>query len=126
MKTLFGYENFSIKSIVVLKLCQTYYPIDNTDTMSEEEQIEQLIVQTLDGAMSAIPAYMSEIEQNIEELRVGDVKEFVYGMIMGMTLGMASSAVAALRQGMPSEEDQIKIRDTIYAKIPMIRERIFS
>jgi len=94
--------------------------------MSEEEQIEQLIVQTLDGAMSAIPAYMSEIEQNIEELRVGDVKEFVYGMIMGMTLGMASSAVAALRQGMPSEEDQIKIRDTIYAKIPMIRERIFS
>lgn len=94
--------------------------------MSEEEQIEQLILQTLDGAMSMIPAYMDEIQQNKDDLKVENGKEFVYGMIMGMTLGMASSAVASLRQGVPSEEDQIKIRDMVYAKIPMIRERIFS
>jgi hypothetical protein len=45
---------------------------------------------------------------------------------MGMALGMASTAIAALRQGMPSEQDQQKVRDLVYSKIPQIRERIFS
>lgn len=94
--------------------------------MSQEEQIEQLIIQTLDGALSMVSAYINEVEQNKDELKVENVKEFVYGMIMGMTLGMASTAVATLRQGMPTEEDQVKIRDLIYSKIPMVRERIFS
>ena len=34
--------------------------------MSEDEQLEQLINQTLDGAMAAIPAHLLEIEQNKE------------------------------------------------------------
>lgn len=97
-----------------------------TNTMSQDEQIEQLIIQTLDGALSMVPAYINEVEQNRDELKVENVKEFVYGMIMGMTLGMASTAVATLRQGMPTEEDQVKIRDLVYSKIPMVRERIFS
>lgn len=94
--------------------------------MSEEEQLEQLIIQTLDGALQTIPMYLQEVEENKAELKVESPKEFVFGVVMGMALGMASTAIAALRQGMPSEEDQIKIRDMIYAKIPQIRERIFS
>lgn len=94
--------------------------------MSEEEQLEQLILQTLDGALAMIPSYMQEIEQNKGELKVENVREFVYGTIMGMALGMASTAIATIRQGMPTEEDQMKIRDIIYAKIPLVRERIFS
>ena len=94
--------------------------------MSEDEQIEQLIIQTLDGALQAIPIYLMEIEQNKEELQVTNPKEFVYGVIIGMALSMASTAIASLRDGMPSEEDQIKVRDMVYSKIPQIRERIFK
>lgn len=94
--------------------------------MSEEEQIDALITQTLDGALATIPIYLQEIEQNKAELQVQDVKEFVFGVIMGMSLGMAGTAIAALRNGMPSEQDQIKVRDLVYAKIPQMRERIFG
>ena len=94
--------------------------------MSEEELIEQIITQTLDGALQTIPVYMMEIEQNKTELQVENTKEFAYGVIMGMALGMAGAAIAAIRNGMPSEEDQTKVRDMVYSKIPQIRERIFS
>lgn len=93
--------------------------------MSQDE-LEQLVNQTLDGALQTIPMYMQEIEQNKAELKVGDTKEFVFGIVVGMALGMASTAVAAIRQGMPTEEDQAMIRDIIYSKIPQIRDRIFS
>lgn len=94
--------------------------------MSEEEQLNELIMQTLDGALATIPIYMQEIEQNKAELQVHDVREFVFGVIIGMSLGMAGTAVAALRNGMPSEQDQIMVRDLVYSKIPQIRERIFG
>lgn len=94
--------------------------------MSENDQLEELITQTLDGVLQTIPAYMQEIEQNKAELKVENPKEFVYGIIMGMALGMASTAVATIRQGMPTEEDQVRVRDMVYSKIPQIRERIFS
>lgn len=94
--------------------------------MSEEERLEELINQTLDGTLSTIPIYLQEIEQNKTELHVENVREFVFGVIMGMSLGMASTAIAAMRNGMPSEEDQIKVRDMVYSKIPQIRERIYS
>lgn len=94
--------------------------------MSEEQQLEELINQTLDGTLSTIPIYIQEVEQNKAELRVENVKEFIFGVIMGMSLGMASTAIAAMRNGMPSEADQIKVRDMVYAKIPQIRERIYS
>jgi len=94
--------------------------------MSEEQQLEELINQTLDGTLSTIPIYLQEIEQNKAELHVENVREFVFGVIMGMSLGMASTAIAAMRNGMPSEQDQIKVRDIVYSKIPQIRERIYS
>ena len=94
--------------------------------MSEDQQLEELINQTLDGTISTIPIYMQEIEQNKAKLHVENVKEFVFGVIVGMALGMAGTAIAAIRNGMPSEQDQIKVRDMVYAKIPLIRERIYS
>ena len=45
--------------------------------MSEDEQLEQLIIQTLDGALQTIPAYIQEIEANKNELGVENVREFV-------------------------------------------------
>jgi len=43
-----------------------------------------------------------------------------------MSLGMASALMTAQRQGVPTPEDQMKIRDLVYKKIPLIRERIFE
>jgi len=94
--------------------------------MSEDEQLEMIIEQTINGAISTIPTYLQEIEQNKDTLKVVESKEFVYGLIMGMALGMASTALTSIKQGMPTQEDQIKIRDMVYSKIPQIREEIFK
>ena len=92
--------------------------------MSQEE-IEAIIEQTINGAISTIPAYMEEIKQNKDTLHVEDPKEFVYGMIMGMALGMSGAILSAQKEA-PTMEDQIKVRDLVYKNIPQIRERIFS
>ena len=95
-------------------------------TMSENEQLEQLINQTLEGALATIPAHLQEIEQNKEIIKSENPKEFVYGLVMGMALGMASALLSAMKNGVPTQDDQLKIRDMVYKKIPQIRERIFS
>ena len=93
--------------------------------MSENEQLEMLITQTINGAMMTIPAYIQEINENKETLKVENPEEFVYGMVMGMALGMSGALLSAQKE-VPTEEDQIKVRDIIYKHIPDIRERIFS
>ena len=90
-----------------------------------EEQLEMLITQTISGAIATIPSYLEEIEQNKEVLRVENPKEFVYGIIMGMALGMSGAILSAQKEA-PTIEDQEKIRDIVYKHIPEIRERIFS
>ncbi len=90
-----------------------------------EEQIEMLITQTINGAVLTIPAYLEDIKQNQEILKVENPQEFVYGMIMGMTLGM-SGALLSAQEEMPTAEEQMKVRDIIYKYIPEIREQIFS
>jgi len=90
-----------------------------------EEQLEALIVQTINGAVATIPAYLDEIKENKDVLKVEDPKEFVYGIVMGMALGM-SGAVLSAQKEMPTPEDQIKVRDIVYKHIPEIRERIFN
>ena len=91
----------------------------------DEEQIEMLITQTINGAVLTIPAYLEDIKQNQETLKVENPQEFVYGMIMGMALGM-SGALLSSQKEMPTAEEQMKVRDIIYKYIPEIRERIFS
>ena len=90
-----------------------------------DEELETIIEQTINGAISTIPAYMDEIKENKETLKVEDPKEFVYGMVMGMALGI-SGAVLSAQKEIPTPEDQIKVRDIVYKNIPQIRERIFN
>jgi len=90
-----------------------------------EEQIEMLITQTINGAVLTIPAYLEDIKQNQEILKVENPQEFVYGMIMGMALGMSGALLSAQTE-MPTTEEQMKVRDIIYKYIPEIREKIFS
>jgi len=90
-----------------------------------EEQIEMLITQTINGAVLTIPAYLEDITQNKETLKVDNPQEFVYGMIMGMVLGM-SGALLSSQEEMPTAEEQMKVRDIVYKYIPEIREQIFS
>ena len=90
-----------------------------------EEQIEMLITQTINGAVLTIPAYLEDIKQNQETLKVENPQEFVYGMIMGMALGMSGALLSAQKE-MPTAEEQMKVRDTIYKYITEIREQIFS
>lgn len=93
--------------------------------MSQEDQLEMLITQTLNGAIATIPAYLEEIKQNKETFKVEKPEEFVYGMIMGMALGMSGALLSAQKE-IPTPEDQMKVRDIVYKHIPEIRERIFS
>ena len=94
--------------------------------MSDDEQIEMLIEQTIAGAIATIPSHLQEIERNQDELKIKDPKEFVYGLIMGMALGIASISLTTIKQKMPTEEDQLKIRNMVLSKIPKIREEIFK
>jgi len=90
-----------------------------------EDQLEALIIQVINGAVTTIPSYLNEIKENKEMLKVENPQEFVYGIVMGMALGMGGAILSAQKE-IPTEEDQIKIRDIVYKHIPEIRERIFS
>ena len=90
-----------------------------------EEQLEMLITQTINGAIATIPSYLEEIQENKDVLKVENPQEFVYGIVMGMALGM-SGAILSTQKETPTPEDQIKVRDMIYKYIPDIRERIFT
>lgn len=90
-----------------------------------EDQLEMLITQTINGAMATIPAYLEEIKQNNDTLKVEKPEEFVFGMVMGMALGMSGALLSAQKEN-PTAEDQMKVRDIVYKYIPEIRERIFS
>lgn len=90
-----------------------------------EEQLEMLITQTINGAMATIPSYIEEIKENKETFKVENTEEFVFGIVMGMALGM-SGAILSAQKEMPTPEDQAKVRDIIYKHIPEIREQIFK
>lgn len=94
--------------------------------MSQDEQLEQLINQTLDAALATIQAHLEEIEQNKDIIKVDSPKEFVYGLIVGSALTTGITGLVQIKKEMPTPEDQIKIRDMVYKKIPQIRERIFG
>ena len=90
-----------------------------------EDPLEAIILQTINGAIATIPGYMEEIKQNKETLKVEKAQEFVYGIVMGMALGM-SGAILSAQDKPPTNEDQMRVRDIIYKHIPDIRERIFN
>ncbi|HII35581.1 MAG TPA: hypothetical protein HA319_00555, partial [Nitrosopumilaceae archaeon] len=55
-----------------------------------------------------------------------DKNEFVYGLVMGMGLGMATAAVATYKREIPSSEDLMRIKNLVYKMVPAIRESIFK
>ena len=59
-------------------------------------------------------------------MKISDSKEFVYGLIIGQTLGLAMAGLSSLKKEMPTQNDQEKIRDMIYKNVPELRKRIFG
>jgi hypothetical protein len=90
-----------------------------------EDQLEEIILQTINSAVATIPSYLNEIKENHEVLKVENPQEFVYGIVMGMALGI-SGAILSSQKEVPTIEDQMKVRDIVYKHIPDIRERIFN
>ena len=95
-----------------------------------EKQLEAMINQTVELAISQKDAYFKEIEASNEILKIKDRKEFVFGLIMGQILGLGIAALAQMKassgQGNPTPQDQMKIRDMAYKLVPQIRERVFE
>jgi len=90
-----------------------------------EDQLEAVIIQVINGAVATIPSYLEEIKENKETLKVENPQEFVYGIVLGMALGMGGAILSSQKE-VPTTEDQLKIRDIVYKHIPDIRERIFN
>ena len=94
--------------------------------MSAEEQLQAMVDQTIDMALMNVEAYYKEIEASKEILKINDPKEFVFGLIMGQILGLGVAALAQMKGGNPTPQDQMKVRDMAYKRVPQIRERIFE
>ena len=92
--------------------------------MSEAE-LEGIMDDIINNVMTSIPVYLQEIKNSNEIFKVENAQEFVYGIIMGMALGIGSGIFTAQAKE-PTAEDQIKIRDIVYKRIPEIRKRIFN
>ena len=88
--------------------------------------LEELIKRTIEGAIQSIPAHLYEVEASKEILKVVDQKEFVYGLVMGMGLGMATAAVTTVKKQMPTSEDMMRIKNIVYKMVPDIRKNIFK
>jgi len=103
--------------------------MSDTD-QSAKKQLEAMVIQTVELAISQKDAYFKEIEASNEILKIKDAKEFVFGLIMGQILGLGVAALAQMKaasgQGNPTPQDQMMIRDMAYKLVPQIRERIFE
>ena len=94
--------------------------------MDENQTLEELVKRTIEGAIQAIPAHLYEVEASKDTLKVEDKNEFVYGLVVGMGLGMATAAVATFKREIPTSEDLMRIKNLVYKMVPIIRENIFK
>ena len=86
--------------------------------------LEELVKRTIEGAIQSIPAHLYEVEASKDILKVVDKNEFVYGLVMGMGLGMATAAVTTLKKQIPTSEDMMRIKNAVYKMVPEIRKSI--
>ena len=94
--------------------------------MDENNVLEELVKRTIEGAIQAVPAHLYEVEASKDILKVVDKNEFVYGLVMGMGLGMATAAVTTLKREIPTSEDLMRIKNIVYKMVPEIRGSIFK
>ena len=60
-----------------------------------EDPLEAIILQTINGALSTVPGYLEEIKQNNDTLKVKNAEDFVYGIVMGVALGMTGAILSS-------------------------------
>ena len=98
--------------------------------MGWEEDLQAMITNTVELAITQKDAYFKEIEASNQLLNIKDPKEYVFGLIMGQVLMGGIAALAQMKmqqgQGNPTPQDQMKVRDMAYKLVPQIRERIFE
>ena len=98
--------------------------------MGWEEDLQAMITNTVELAITQKDAYFKEIEASNQLLNIKDPKEYVFGLIMGQVLMGGIAALAQMKmqqgQGNPTQQDQLMVRDMLYKLVPQIRERIFE
>ena len=96
--------------------------------MSAEEQLQAIVDKTIENAIMNLDNYQNEVNASNDILKVKEMKEYVFGLIMGQVLLGGISALAQMKGGkeMPTPQEQTKIRDMVYKRVPQIRERIFE
>ena len=72
--------------------------------MVEDEQLQTMITQTIELAITQKDAYLKEIETSNDILKIKDKNEFVFGLIMGQVLGLGIAALTQIKQGQPTPE----------------------
>ena len=66
--------------------------------MVEDEQLQTMITQTIELAITQKDAYLKEIETSNDILKIKDKNEFVFGLIMGQVLGLGIAALTQIKQ----------------------------
>ena len=78
-----------------------------------ENALEEIIIQVINGAVSTIPAYLEDIKENKDILKVENPQEFVYGIVMGMALGMGGAILSSQKRSANHRRSNENKRDRI-------------
>jgi hypothetical protein len=96
--------------------------------MSAEEKLQAIVDKTIENAIVNLDNYQNEVNASNDVLKVKEIKEYLFGLIMGQVLLGGISALAQMKGGkeMPTPQEQTKVRDMVYKRVPQIRKRIFD
>ena len=67
--------------------------------MSGEEQLQAIVDKTIENAIVNLDNYQNEVNASNEVLKVKEIKEYVFGLIMGQVLLGGISALAQMKGG---------------------------
>ena len=79
--------------------------------MSGEEQLQAIVDKTIENAIVNLDNYQNEVNASNDILKVKEIKEYVFGLIMGQVLLGGISALAQMKGGkdMPTPQEQTKL-----------------
>ena len=89
------------------------------------DTVEPLITDAINEVLKSIPENAEEIKKNISALKVDNMPEFAYGMIMGMVMGVCSLILSTQLEEL-TDKDYMLLKKILYNKTDMIRERVFE